>query len=277
MITDFNTGEGQNIDDGDPANNDFIDLDPFYDNIFEARADLADDGILNQSNTLDAKGRSVDYGDNTSLPGTVELQGVAPSGLTTDNTSLICFAQGALIRTPQGDVRIEDLRPDDLVDTLDNGLQPVRWIGRRTVPGRGCFAPILIRKGVFGATSDLLVSPQHRILLNHPRAAILVGEDEVLAPAKHLSAHDGVSVSECHEVTYFHLLLDRHEIIFANGVTSESLHPGAEAMDGLAQNAREEILSLFPELAITPSSYGAMARMVLKGFEADLMAQQNSG
>ena len=81
-ITDFNTGAGQNIEDGDQTNNDFLDLAPYYDNISEARADLDDDSLLNQSNTTDSQGRDVDYTDNTALPGEIALTGVSSSEMT---------------------------------------------------------------------------------------------------------------------------------------------------------------------------------------------------
>ena len=64
-ITDFNAGNTGTLDDGNTANNDFIDLSGYYDNLSELYADQADDGILNQSNTLDGKGRATDYSDNT--------------------------------------------------------------------------------------------------------------------------------------------------------------------------------------------------------------------
>lgn len=49
-------------------------------------------------------------------------------------------------------------------------------------------------------------------------------------------------------VEYFHILLDRHEVIFANGTPAESLYLGPGALKGLAPSDREEVLALFPEL-----------------------------
>jgi len=77
-----------------------------------------------------------------------------------------CFVAGTLIRTTNGDRRVEDLAPGDLVETLDHGPQPIRWIGRASVSGKGEHAPVLFRAGgVIGNLNDLRVSPQHRIVI----------------------------------------------------------------------------------------------------------------
>ncbi len=60
-ITDFNAGNIGSLDDGDASNNDFIDLSRYYGKISDLRADFNDDGILNQSNATDDRGRSVSY------------------------------------------------------------------------------------------------------------------------------------------------------------------------------------------------------------------------
>ena len=95
-ITDFNADNTGSITDGDQANNDFIDLDPFYTNIFELRADLADDGLLNQS--------VGDFGDNTAIGGSIALTGISGTDLTFDNTNVACFTAGTIIETKTGRV-----------------------------------------------------------------------------------------------------------------------------------------------------------------------------
>ena len=93
------------------------------------------------------------------------------SGLSSERTDwevATCFAKGTRIRTMTGDLPIEALSVGDLVPTQDHGLQAIRWIGHSTVSGLGRLAPILFEKGVMGNTRDLLVSPQHRmVLLGH--------------------------------------------------------------------------------------------------------------
>ncbi len=102
------------------------------------------------------------------------------------DTFIACFTRDTLIETEHGHCRIQDLVVGDRVRTLDHGLQPVRWIGSQSVPGTAAFAPIRIKKGALGNTRDLLVSPQHRMLISGWRAEMLFGQEQVLAPAKAL-------------------------------------------------------------------------------------------
>ena len=269
-ITDFNTADGQVLNDGDQTNNDFIDLAPYYDNLAELRADFADDGILNQSNTIDTKGRPVDYADNTALPGTITLNAVNGNELFFDNTNVVCFARGTLIRTGRGEVAVEDLAEGDLVETRDNGLQPIRWIGRRSLGATALDAqprlrPIVISAGALGNARTLRVSPQHRMLVRSWRAELMFGEAEVLVKAADLVDGDRIYAAGAEEVEYFHILFDGHEIIFAEGAEAESFHPGEQALSTLEDAAREELLTLFPELAETSRP---LARHSLKAYEA---------
>ncbi|MEM7522333.1 MAG: Hint domain-containing protein [Pseudomonadota bacterium] len=269
-ITDFNTGAGQDFTDGLQDNNDFLDLAPYYDTFFEARADLDDDGLLNQSNAGDTiKGAVVDYTDNTLLPGTIDLDVASSDDLTFDNINVVCFTAGTRIATPDGERAIETLAAGDLVSTLDNGAQPVRWIGRRRVPARGALAPVRFMAGSLpGLKSDLRVSQQHRMLLGGWRAALYFDANEVLAGAKHLVNGDTVHIEEtADDVEYIHILFDRHEIIMAEGALSESLHPGPEALDALETTARRELFTVFPELGLVCDPRPT-ARPCLKAFEA---------
>src|SRR5690606_4331467 len=111
-----------------------------------------------------------------------------------------CFTRGVAITVRDGQKPVEDLAVGDLVLTRDNGLQPIRWIGSRRIGGtvlernpRLC--PIRIRAGALGGNtpaSDLIVSPQHRILLRSKLAQRMFGIDEVLVAARQLLDVDGV-------------------------------------------------------------------------------------
>ena len=167
-----------------------------------------------------------------------------------------CFTPGAMVSTPKGLIRVEDLRVGDRVMTRDNGLQDLRWIGRKDL-GRATlladdrFRPIRIRKGALGnemPLHDMTVSPNHRVLLTGPELSLNFGEEEVLVAAKHLVGMAGVEVVAADDVSYLHLLCDRHEVLMVDGVWTESFQPGEYAMNGLGADQANEVFALFPEL-----------------------------
>jgi Ca2+-binding RTX toxin-like protein len=272
LITDFDTSTG--IGDDDPTNNDFVDLSAFYNDTTLAawnaanptqqyanplewlRADQAD-GVLDQAGGLQ-----------------IQNGGVAVDGesLNAENTA-VCFVAGTLIVTGNGQLPIEDLKPGDLVLTMDHGFRPIRWIGSTKVAGKGSLAPIMIKSGALTNVRDLRVSPQHRMFLSGWKAQMLFGENEVLAAAKHLVNDTSIFQQECDEVEYFHILFDGHEIIFAEGCPSESFHPSDKSLGALGEETRQEILALFPQLAELDfyKSYGESARRSLKAHETRLM------
>lgn len=188
-------------------------------------------------------------------------------------SSIPCFVAGTLIATPTGEVAVEALRPGDLVITRDDGPQPLRWSGARCVAAQGDFAPILIQAGSYGSHRDLLVSPQHRILLRDAYAELLFGEGEVLAAAKDLVNGGSVTCRPGGEVTYVHLLFDRHQVIYSEGLATESFLPGPQTTNLFEQPVMQEICALFPELdPETGLGYGPAVRPTLKGYEGQLLA-----
>lgn len=208
---------------------------------------------------------------------TLQFNQPDPDTLTYDtvnpgDTGLACFAAGTRLDTPTGPRAIETLRPGDLVTTLDDGPQPVRWIGQRVAAGRGRFAPIRIMTGTLGATEPILVSPQHRLLITGWQAELLLGEPEVLVPAKLLVNGDTISTAPRDRICYVHLMFDRHQVVMSSGLRSESFYPGQEALSGLDRAAAEELFALFPELQHAPTRYGSTARTVRTGREAHLLA-----
>ncbi|MBW6417202.1 Hint domain-containing protein [Celeribacter sp. PS-C1] len=192
----------------------------------------------------------------------------------------ICFTPGTYIATPRGEVLVENLQIGDKAITRDNGLQVIRWIGKRTISaeemsGRIDLNPVMIRKGALGAglpERDMVVSPNHRMLVSNEKAALLFEEHEVLVAAKHLTRIDGVERLNVPEVTYIHLMFDRHEVVLSDGTWSESFQPGDYTISALADAAREELFALFPELAdaSTRGKFSA-ARRILRKHEAELL------
>ena len=106
-----------------------------------------------------------------------------------------CFTPGTQIATPRGLRLIENLRIGDPVVTRDNGIQHVRWAGLRGFGpedlGRAShLQPVLVLKNSLGAgvpERDMLVSPNHRLLVSNDKALVYFDEPEVLVAAKHLT------------------------------------------------------------------------------------------
>lgn len=158
-----------------------------------------------------------------------------------------CFTIGTLIATPQGPRPIETLKLGDLVLTMDDGPQPVLYISREQYNATGCNAPVRICKGALGNERELSVSQQHRMLINDWRAELYFGQDEVLIAAKHLVNGDTICVDKRGKVEYFHLLFAKHQIIWAEGIPSESYFP-AQFAARACKETHQEIASMFPDV-----------------------------
>jgi hypothetical protein len=193
---------------------------------------------------------------------------------------VICFTPGTLLRTETGLRAIEDLRPGDRLQTRDNGSQPVLWTGSRRMTGARLYAmphlrPVRFRMGAMGIgrpDRDLLVSPRHRMLIRGPAARALFNSDEVLVAAEDLVNGHGIAVDHLvREVTYVHVLLERHQVVWANGLETESFHPGMATLDSLDPRARADLLDLVPGVDADPGAYGPPARRNLTGAEAAIL------
>jgi len=195
----------------------------------------------------------------------------------------LCFARGTMLKTSDGLRAIEDLAEGDLIETKDNGTQPIRWIGSRTI-GASTLAkhenlrPIRIKAGALGEntpSSELIVSPQHRILVRSKIAIKMFDSAEVLVAAKQLLQIDGVDIAyDLPEVEYFHMLFEKHEVVFSNGAETESLFTGPEALKTVGPAALEEIYAIFPELK--DAAYEAAgARILVSGRQGRKMASRH--
>jgi hypothetical protein len=158
-----------------------------------------------------------------------------------------CFVAGTMIDTPTGPRQVEELKVGDLVTTLDDGPQEIRWMGKREVVGLGTLSPVEFLAGAIGNMESLRLSPQHRVLISSWAAQMHFGETEVLVAAKHLVNGASIRFSPNRSVTYVHFMFDKHQIVFADGAKVESFFPG-DYMMGADTELRDEILSIFPEL-----------------------------
>jgi subtilisin family serine protease len=163
-----------------------------------------------------------------------------------------CYCRGTLILTDRGEIPVEALRIDDRLVTMSADTNPIKWIGRRSysgrfVLGRRDILPICIKAGALGDQTprrDLWISPHHAMFL-----------DGVLIEAKDLI--NGVSVVQAQaveKVEYFHLELDDHDVIFAEGALSESYVDDDNR--GLFHNA-SEFQILYPDRVNTQARYCA--------------------
>ena len=193
---------------------------------------------------------------------------------------VICFTPGTRIATPEGPKLIQTLRPGDRILTKDDGPQEVLWTGNRRMSGARLYAmphlrPIRFRAGAFGndrPEPDLLVSPAHRMLVKGAAAQALFGTSEVLVRAEDLLNDASIMVDHAlREVTYVHILLERHNIVFANGVETESFHPSNTALEMIDPAQRDVLMAVMPEVAVNPESYGDYARRNLSASEAALL------
>jgi hypothetical protein len=184
-----------------------------------------------------------------------------------------CFTPGAFVHTPAGRVPVERLQAGDTVITRDNGMQKIRWIGKRTLsPGQlranPHLRPVCIAAGSLGdgvPSRDMIVSPQHRFLLTHGMFELYFGEPEVFLASKHLLGHQGIQISPLPQVTYIHFMFDHHQVVLVDDAWTESFQPEDMTLNGMLKEQRDELLEIFPELQKNcgNETYTA-ARMTLK-------------
>ena len=196
--------------------------------------------------------------------------------------SVPCFTPGTMIATPRGEMPVESLKAGDRVITRDNGIQELRWTGQRKFDWAQLAAnphlrPIMVRRGSLGnglPERDMMLSPNHRVLVSNDRTSLYFDEHEVLVSAKHLIGGKGIFEVESIGTTYIHLMFDQHEVVLSDGAWTESFQPGDYTLNGMGNAQRNEILELFPELKTKAGleNYTA-ARRTLKKYEARILAR----
>ncbi len=178
-----------------------------------------------------------------------------------ENGLIPCLTLGTLILTPKGLVPVEDLKPGDQVQTYDKrfaqlGLSLIRDIPLEVLEEDAWMRPVCIAKGALGhglPVRDLIVSPQHRMLINSPIAERMFGSAEVLISARKLTGLPGITTAQLTgTVRYIHLVFDRHEIIYAEGAPTETFLPGPEALRTLPKDALRALDQCFPHYLLQP-------------------------
>ena len=133
--------------------------------------------------------------------------------------TVACFAAGTLIRTVRGDVAVEALQEGDQVVTVGGALRPIVWLGQRRTacaahPAPHDVMPVRIAAGAFGAglpVRDLVLSPDHAVFV-----------DGAFIPVRYLLNGATITQEYWTEITYHHVELDRHDVLFAEGLPAES-------------------------------------------------------
>lgn len=209
----------------------------------------------------------------------------ANDGVPTPGIGNICFTQGTLFSTPEGPRAIETLRPGELLLTKDHGAQEIRWIWarRRTAADIGAnptLQAVRVAKGALGGglpRRDLLVSRQHRLLLASKIAMRVFGQSEVLAPAKDLTRVKGISLEPAKEaIVYYHILMQRHEILFAEGAPAESLYLGQQALASMEGAAIAELRQIFgPDWPGSDMPTQKPARVLAQGKKLKTLIQRH--
>lgn len=215
------------------------------------------------------------WGYATSAPLTPGTSYVKISGSNSGSSSysdyITCFGAGTLIETAEREVEVQSLKRGQLVWTRDSGLQPILWTGTTEVHGYGPFAPVVIEPGVIGNTRELVVSQQHRVLINSPATDVLFASPEVFVAAKHLCGLPGVSIRETERVTYTHFMFDQHHIVRSNGALTESYYYGDTARYALSSPQRSEILALFPTIDDVSDAFRHTAVATIGAREASVL------
>ncbi len=232
---------------------------------------------------LDLTGSNVDfitYVDGDPEAGTVNfLDGTTMTFSEIENV-IPCFTPGTTIATAKGERLVEELTVGDRIITRDNGIQEIAWVGHKEMSGKQLvqnphLKPILIKAGALGnglPERDMMVSPNHRVLVASDLTQLYFEENEVLAAAKHMVGSNGIHAINVMQTTYVHFMFERHEVVLSNGAWTESFQPGDYSLKGIGNSQRNEIMEIFPELATKTGLKGYQsARKALKKHEAKLL------
>ena len=168
-----------------------------------------------------------------------------------------CFCEGTLIETKDGPKAVEQLTCKDKVATLHGHFMSIKAVCNRSIAcsellDNPNLRPVVVSQGALGRglpKRNLRVSKQHRFLVSSPICRRMFGTDATLVSAIQLTQLPGIFIdTKTNDLRYFHILLQNHEIIFAEGAPTESLHLGKGTLKALPQETVKEITSIFPDL-----------------------------
>lgn len=185
------------------------------------------------------------------------------NGTPTPGTANVCFASGTLIATPTGFVPIDTLVAGQRICTRDAGPQPIKWIYSRNITKQEMQGNVNLCPVMLPGASKLRLSRHHRILVSGKIAQRMFGQDEFWVPAKDLVGCCRITLQSAQSLTYFHILMDGHHVINANGLATESLYLGAEGLDAMTPAALYELETILPSLH--PGAAAPLCRVSVAG------------
>ena len=174
-----------------------------------------------------------------------------------ENGLIPCFTKDTRSQTPSGLANIDHLEIEDCVDIADEGAWQTQWIARRSFDAHDLtdnpnLMPVRILVHSLGQQlpkRDLLMSRQHRMFMSSKIAERMLGVREVLVSAIKLTALPGVYVDRSvKHLSYIHMLLGEHNLVFVEGAQAETLYPGSVVQRSFSSKTRTEIQEIFPEL-----------------------------
>lgn len=172
-----------------------------------------------------------------------------PKELPCAQLSGLSFGRGTRVTLASGaQRRVEELTPGVRILTRDSGAQPIKWVGKRTVQAVGAFAPVMISQHALGNAEDLTLSQQHRIMISDWRAEVMMGSKDVLIRAADLVNDDTIYIRSGGFVEYTQLVFDDHQVIYAEGIPTESLNLTSDLLNNLPADIAHELLRAFPDL-----------------------------
>jgi hypothetical protein len=182
-----------------------------------------------------------------------------------------CYCPGTLIRTARGQKRIERLKIGDKVITASGAARPIKWIGRRSyagrfVTGRKDILPVCIRLGALDENvpkRDLWISPHHAMYFKNENGGVLIEAKDLV---------NGISIVQAERVEaveYFHIELETHDVVLAEGALSESYLDDDNRM--MFHNA-PDYYALYPDGVTAPARYCSLR--LDEGFEVETVRRR---
>ena len=200
----------------------------------------------------------------------------APTDLLLTDLLCLSFAGGTMITLADGAQRpIETLHPGDPILTRDHGRQPIRWIGHNRLRAVGAYAPVVIPAGTLGNGGDLVLSQHHRVFLYQRQKQPGLSTSELLVQARHFVDGATVYLRDGGFVDYYSLVFDRHEIIYAEGIPSESLIVNDATVSRLPPEIAAEVRAQFPGLAQNPHFGTEASRQFLDQIDPKALFRRN--